>query len=108
MVRDSLIVSHNHRKVSIPDMVLYIATNDHEDDRIHHETNDKPKNDRQHASLEWRTAFSYGDIRACCIIDSHHMFEKFRSMTIAILSIEPMRKIFRQRFVSYSIIMCHK
>ena len=42
MVLDSLIVSHNRRKVSIDGMFLYIATNGHEDDRIHRETNGIP------------------------------------------------------------------
>ena len=106
-VLDSSIVWHNHRKVSIDGIVLYIATSDHEDDRIRHERNDKPRSNQQHGIVHCGKIFSYGNIRSCGIINSHHMFQKFWPMTIAILLIESTEGE-TGRYLTYSIIMRDK
>ena len=50
--------------------------------------------------------FAYSDLRPSGIVDSHHMLEKFRSVTIAILNLARMKLLSRQtRAMDYPIVM---
>ena len=58
--------------------------------------------------LQFNGVITYGDIRASGIVDSYHVFEKFRTVTVAILSVARMSFSRLGRRINYPVVMSDK
>lgn len=58
--------------------------------------------------FQFNGIITYGDIRASGIVDSYHVFEKFRTVTVAILSIARMSFTRLARGINYPVVVSDK